>query len=107
MVQPLSKPADFQDLLDDHSFSASLIGPGAGLGEETRSRVPALLETKRPVVLDADALPLFADDPDLLLKAAVGDCVMAHTMVNFNAFLTRVAISSPAPAALPGGAARS
>ena len=107
MARSISARPDFQDLLDDHRFSASLIGPGAGLGEETRSRVPALLETKRPVVLDADALPLFADDPDLLLKAAVGDCVMAHTMVNSNAFLTRVAISSPAPAALPGGAARS
>ena len=53
-----------------------MVGPGAGLGEETRARLPALLETKRPVVLDADALPLFADDPDLLFKAAAGDCVM-------------------------------
>ena len=76
MVRPLSKPADFQDLLDGHRFSASLIGPGAGAGEETRARVLALLETKRPVVLDADALTSFADDPDLLFKAVAGDCVM-------------------------------
>ena len=76
MVRPLPKPADFQDLLDDHRFSAILIGPGAGAGEETRARVLALLETKRPVVLDADALTSFADDPDLLFKAVAGDCVM-------------------------------
>ena len=76
MVRPIPAPSDFQDLLDDHRFSASLIGPGTGLGEETRSRVLALLETKRPLVLDADALTSFSDDPDLLFKAVSGNCVM-------------------------------
>ena len=76
MVRPISAPPDYRELLDDHRFSAFLIGPGAGLGEETRARVLAVLETKRQVVLDADALTSFEDEPELLFKAVAGDCVM-------------------------------
>jgi NAD(P)H-hydrate epimerase len=53
MVQPLAVPEDFDCLLDDAHYKAFLIGPGAGTGEETRSRVLAMLETGRPTVLDA------------------------------------------------------
>ena len=63
MVQPLAAPEDFDRLLDDRRFSALLIGPGAGTGEETRARVLAMLETGRPTLLDADAITAFQDDP--------------------------------------------
>ena len=76
MVRPLSAPPDFLNLLEDQRFSALLIGPGAGLGEETRAHVQGLLHSNRPVVLDADALTSFADDPNTLFKAITGDCVM-------------------------------
>jgi hydroxyethylthiazole kinase-like uncharacterized protein yjeF len=76
MVQPLAVPEDFDCLLDDAHYKAFLIGPGAGVGEETRARVLAMLETGRPTVLDADALTTFADDPPTLDQAITGPCVL-------------------------------
>ena len=63
MVHPLSAHEDFNHLLDDPRFSAVLIGPGAGINEQTRARVLAMLGSGRPVVLDADALTAFAGNP--------------------------------------------
>ena len=76
MVQPLAAPEDFNYLLEDLRYTAFLIGPGAGTGETTRSRVLAMLGTARPTVLDADALTTFADDPLTLDQAVLGACVL-------------------------------
>jgi len=76
IVQPMDGPQDFQRMLDERRYSAFLIGPGAGVGDETRARVLAMLRTGRPTVLDADALTVFADDPLTLDKAIVGPCVL-------------------------------
>ena len=76
MVQPLAVPEDFACLLDDQRTSAFLIGPGAGTGEETRTRVLAMLATGRPTLLDADAITAFADDPGTLEQAITGPCVL-------------------------------
>ena len=76
MVRPIAAPEDFQLLLDDRRFTASLIGPGAGTGDETRARVQAMMDSGRPAVLDADALTAFQDDPNLLCRAVAGSCVL-------------------------------
>ena len=76
MVHPLGKPEDFHGLLNDKRYTAFLIGPGAGSGEETRSRVLAMLATGRPTVLDADALTSFMDDPLTLDQSILGPCVL-------------------------------
>jgi NAD(P)H-hydrate epimerase len=76
IVQPLAVPEDFASLLDDQRYSDLLIGPGAGTGEETRSRVLAMLATGRPTLLDADAITAFADDPTTLEQAITGPCVL-------------------------------
>jgi NAD(P)H-hydrate epimerase len=76
MVQPLAVPEDFKGLLDEGHYKAFLIGPGAGTGQETRSRVLAMLATGRPTVLDADALTTFAADPFALDHAITGPCVL-------------------------------
>ena len=76
MVHPIASPADFDDLLKDKRVSAFLIGPGAGLGEKTRNRALAMLSTSRPTLLDADAISVFADDPQSLNRAIIGPCVM-------------------------------
>jgi NAD(P)H-hydrate epimerase len=76
MVSPVSAPADFDRLLADSRYSGLLIGPGAGIGPTTRTRVLAMLKTGRPTVLDADALSSFKDDPDTLFRAIVGPCVL-------------------------------
>lgn len=62
----------FAALLEDAHISACCIGPGAGVTEATRARVLAALARGKPVVLDADALTVFARDPQALFSA-IGD----------------------------------
>lgn len=76
MVQTVSVPEEFNRLLGDRRYTGLLIGPGAGVGAQTRARVLAMLATGKPTVLDADALTSFKGDPDLLDRAIVGPCVM-------------------------------
>lgn len=68
--------AGLRAVLKDHRRNAVLLGPGNGVGEATRANVLAVLETARPVVLDADALTSFADCRDALFGAIRGDMVM-------------------------------
>jgi NAD(P)H-hydrate epimerase len=56
-------------LLEDRRKTAVLIGPGAGLNRATRGKVRACLASGAAVVLDADALTVFADDPHELIAA--------------------------------------
>jgi NAD(P)H-hydrate epimerase len=76
MVSPIVVPEDFDHLLADRRFSALLIGPGAGVNEQTRTRALAMLATGRPTVLDADALTVFHNDPTSLDRAIKGTCVL-------------------------------
>jgi NAD(P)H-hydrate epimerase len=72
MVRSIAEQEDFLRLLDDRRFTAFLIGPGAGISDETRARVQAMMDTGRPTVLDADALTAFQNDPNLICRAASG-----------------------------------
>ena len=76
MVSPVARPQDLDLLLSDLRFRALLIGPGAGVGPETQSRVQAMLKTGRATVLDADALSSFKDNPETLFKSIRGPCVL-------------------------------
>lgn len=76
MVQPVATPQDFTDLMADTRLSGFLIGPGAGISAETKTRALAMLGTGRATVLDADALSVFQDDLTSLDRAITGPCVM-------------------------------
>jgi NAD(P)H-hydrate epimerase len=76
MVKPLAGATDLSRLLEDRRFSACLIGPGAGVGADTRERALAMLGSGRPVVLDADAITVFGQDPKALFAAIRGPCVL-------------------------------
>lgn len=76
LVHPLMTSGDFDTLLGDDRYTAFLIGPGAGVGEDIRTRVLAMLETDRPTLLDAEALTAFRNDPQLLDRAIIGPCIM-------------------------------
>ena len=76
MVKPIARAEDFARLLDDTRYSALLIGPGAGISAATRERALAMLATARPVLLDADAISVFAPHPPDLFDAIVGPCVL-------------------------------
>lgn len=66
MVRETGTPQQFAELLADKRLNACVIGPAAGVGERTRDMVRAALSARRGVVLDADALTSFADDPATL-----------------------------------------
>jgi hydroxyethylthiazole kinase-like uncharacterized protein yjeF len=76
MVLPLAVPEQFDGFLQDHRLTAQLIGPGAGVSDETRRRALAMLATGRPTVLDADALTSFQENPSALDGAITGPCVL-------------------------------
>jgi len=61
------------ELLADRRFNAVLIGPGYGVGEDTRAAVAAILKEQRATVLDADALTSFSGDPDVLFELIRSD----------------------------------
>jgi NAD(P)H-hydrate epimerase len=76
MVRPLTAGGDLARLLSDRRFTACLIGPGAGVSAETRDQALAMLGAERPVLLDADALTVFAQRPQELFRAIKGPCVL-------------------------------
>ncbi|MHA1543622.1 MAG: NAD(P)H-hydrate dehydratase, partial [Alphaproteobacteria bacterium] len=60
---------DFDAAIQDAKFNAFVIGPGNGVGQGTKARVLAALETGKPCVLDADALTSFEGSTKTLEKA--------------------------------------
>jgi len=76
MVAAFASDEDFRKQLDDSRVTAYLIGPGAGVNEETRRRALAMLGTGRATLIDADAISAFAGDPGALARAIHGACVL-------------------------------
>jgi len=69
MVRPVDGAAELSDFLADKRRNAVVLGPGGGVGETMRQLVTATLQSEAAVVLDADALTSFADDPEPLFAA--------------------------------------
>jgi NAD(P)H-hydrate epimerase len=76
LTVPIARRADFGHMLDDARKRAILVGPGNGVSDTTRAHVLAALATRRPVVLDADALTVFEGAADALGSAIRGPCVL-------------------------------
>ena len=76
IVQPIADLAGLGGLLADPRRNAALIGPGAGVREETREMTLTVLAAGKRAVLDADALTVFADQPQRLFSAIRSDCVL-------------------------------
>ncbi len=76
IVKPYANAATLAQLVDDERINAYLIGPGAGISKHTRSSTLDLLRTGKPVVIDADALTAFAEQPQTLADAVKGPCVL-------------------------------
>ncbi|KPP82757.1 MAG: NAD(P)HX epimerase / NAD(P)HX dehydratase [Oceanicaulis sp. HLUCCA04] len=66
----------FAEALTHHRADACVLGPGAGLGERLKDRVIEALKTGIALVLDADALSVFADAPSRLMDALHGKAVL-------------------------------
>ena len=69
MLQPCDGPADLDLILRDQRKNALVMGPGAGVGKGTMDLVLEALRSApsgRALVLDADALTSFEDEPSAL-----------------------------------------
>ena len=69
MLRPIRDAAALAAALEDRRVSAVLIGPGHGIDARTREMAEAALGSGRPVVLDADALTVFAGEAGRLAGA--------------------------------------
>ena len=76
IVRSISATTELDEILSDQRVTALLIGPGAGVDQTTRDSVLRLLDSGKPVVLDADALTVFQDEPQELFNAIKHPCVL-------------------------------
>ncbi len=75
MLKRVADGAALAEVLGDGRINALCLGPGLGL-ERARELVPVALRTGRGVVLDADALTAFTDDPGALFAVLHENCVL-------------------------------
>ncbi|MBO0335041.1 NAD(P)H-hydrate dehydratase [Sneathiella sp. CAU 1612] len=68
MVTSIGEAGDFADWLQARRIGTVLIGPGNGVTDRTREFTLLALESAANVVIDADALTVFRDDPDMLFS---------------------------------------
>lgn len=76
LVKKTTSLVDYIDLLTDPRIGCLLIGPGFGVGNKTREWVNAALASGKPIVLDADGLSAYADNPDELFERLHSQCVL-------------------------------
>jgi hydroxyethylthiazole kinase-like uncharacterized protein yjeF len=69
MLQLLDGPEGLRVIIKDRRISSLVMGPGLGVGEDTERLVETAQRAGRPLVLDADALTSFADEPSRLFGA--------------------------------------
>jgi hydroxyethylthiazole kinase-like uncharacterized protein yjeF len=74
MVKPFLNEEELQQQAEQ--VDAMVIGPAAGVTEETRLNVLACCRTGAAMVVDADALTVFREDPDELFSALDRDDVL-------------------------------
>ena len=81
MVRPVDGAAELTAFLADKRRNAVVLGPGGGVGPAMRDQVAAALASEAAVVLDADALTSFAEEPEALAsdKSPSGDAAIVLT----------------------------
>ena len=76
MIKPFDGAEGLAKLLSDKRFNAIALGPGLGVGGETRELVNVALKSGAAVLLDADAITSFKDDPEALFNRLHDRCVL-------------------------------
>ena len=104
MLRQVADAAALTGMLADQRLSALCLGPGMGVGAETRGMVGAALETRRRALLDADALTSFAEDPAALFALTHEDVVLTPHDGEFARLFPDIAekLSGPARPVPPG-----
>ncbi|TMJ04625.1 MAG: NAD(P)H-hydrate dehydratase [Alphaproteobacteria bacterium] len=73
MVRAADGADELRAMLADRRLNTVVLGPGLGVSANTRALVLAALDGERAIVLDADALTSFAEEPRALF-----DAIAAH-----------------------------
>lgn len=93
MVQDIADGDAFETVLKEPRVTAVLVGPGngtaGGVEGETADRVLRAL-ARRPCVLDADALTVFADQPEILFKGLSAGLTGRHVLTPHEGEFTRL-----------------
>jgi hydroxyethylthiazole kinase-like uncharacterized protein yjeF len=84
----------------DDRVRAVAVGPGAGTDDSLRISVLQLLALKKPVLLDADALTVFAGDNTQLFSALSENDVMTPHLGEFARLFPDIATADPVAAAV-------
>lgn len=80
MLRSIDDEAALGELLSDPRFTGFVLGPGFGIGEKARQFAGQIAAAGRPLVLDADGISAFADQPDVLFGAfATGETRLVLT----------------------------
>ncbi|HWU55781.1 MAG TPA: NAD(P)H-hydrate dehydratase, partial [Rhizomicrobium sp.] len=76
MIKPFEGAARLGALLSDRRLNAVVLGPGLGVGKETRDLAATVLKSGAATVLDADAITSFKDEPQALFSLLDDKCVL-------------------------------
>ena len=93
MLQPFETDLDLETAAS--RVETVVIGPAAGVTEATLSNVLAVARTGAALVLDADALSVFRDDPDELFSVLDRDDVLTPHAGEFERVFPGVLASEP------------
>ncbi len=97
MVRPVDGAAELAEFLADTRRNAVVLGPGGGVGRAMREQVRAALGSAAAVVLDADALTSFAQEPEALTAQIGGrsrDVVLTPHEGEFSRLFRRMGADS-------------
>src|SRR4030095_8479950 len=95
MIKPFDGAKGLSALLSDKRFNTIVLGPGAGVGDATQDLVAAALASSAAVVLDADALTSFADNPAGLYAQLRARCVLTPHNGEFERLFPGVLANGP------------
>lgn len=93
MLKPFATDLELEQAADQ--ADAAVIGPAAGVTETTLLNVLALARTGAALVLDADAITVFRDDPDELFSVLDRDDVLTPHQGEFERLFPGVLKGSP------------
>jgi hydroxyethylthiazole kinase-like uncharacterized protein yjeF len=93
MLKPFETELELETIASN--VEVAIIGPAAGVTEATLSNVLALARTGAALVVDADALSVFRDDPDELFSALDRDDVLTPHPGEFERIFPGVLKGSP------------
>ena len=93
MLRPFETDTELEAAASD--AESVVIGPAAGVTEATLSNVLALTRTGAALVVDADALSVFRDEPDELFQVLDRDDVLTPHPGEFERIFPNVLRSAP------------